>query len=1084
MATTIDISGYANGSYTIADDGAAGNGMSAVIRSDGTIIATFSHSDGDITILSRAGQSLSLNITDPLNTANFTVGSLSNAAASPDSITVDNIQTSGIVTLVARETIMEAGSDAATDISAGGVVLLAGSGIGAAANALETKVATLEAQTNTGGIALSNIGDVQIGGLTPSVSGLNTSTAGDISLTNQGSITLQDTNGIASVHSSGNLALTASGADADISSISTFDSIVVTGDISLSAERDVSFGTVGTDADNDVRAGGSITIQAGRDFTIDGFADLASNDMGLGTNGGVSVIAGRNINIQDSHGVDASVGAGTAGSGALTLTTGVGGTLAVTANSAAAMFAGSGGVSLNTDRLIIDSGSGITATGGGSVSISTVTSGKDIILGSTTDGSTALEISNAELDRISSDHVVIRSTTGGSVTVSDAISSPSRILEISSGQDIDLQGSVSAGQSVILQAGGDISQTSGSTISTGSVIVRVDTPDTDAAGGSLTLGGTITASSVKIFGNADADLLSGSTGDNEFTGGGGVDQFAFSANFGHDTITDLDTATELLRFDPSVFATAAEVLAAMSQSGSDTVITQGANSVTLIGVDASTVTGRNIDIAGVNDAPVTAAAAESNTGTEDNAITGTLLTGYDVDSGTLIFAPGAARTVGGTVVINPTTGAYTFTPAANFNGVAAFTYVLSDGDKQSVEKTVTLTIAGANDAPVGEPVIQGVAAEGKTLTVADQFSDADGVGSVVHQWQRSFDGGISWANVGTGSTYKLGEADIGAEVRVVASFADGSGTLETLTSEKTKLVAADDNDLIIGTAGDDWLDGGQGIDTLFGGAGNDVYVVDLASDQVIEYRGEGIDTVRSSASFMLTNGNVENLVLTGNAIYGYGNGLANQMYASGTGSLLHGWGGNDSLYGGAGQDRLHGGSGDDRLYGRDGDDRLNGGSGKDRLDGGAGRDYLAGESGNDVLKGGDGNDTISAGTGNDVIYGGRGSDHLYGSYGRDAFVFDTRLGKGEVDTIHGFNVEDDTVRLENAVFTKVGGKGWLNADAFHIGSHAADAADRIIYDTAKGVLYYDSDGAGGHDQVAFAKLSKGLALTERDFYIV
>lgn len=292
------------------------------------------------------------------------------------------------------------------------------------------------------------------------------------------------------------------------------------------------------------------------------------------------------------------------------------------------------------------------------------------------------------------------------------------------------------------------------------------------------------------------------------------------------------------------------------------------------------------------------------------------------------------------------------------------------------------------------------------------------------------------------------------------------------------------NDTISGGIGNDTLDGGTGIDIMYGGEGDDTYIVDTASDQVIEYRGEGIDTVRSSVSYMLENTNVENLVLTGNAAYGYGNGLANRMTASDAGSLLHGWGGNDTLLGGASRDRLYGSSGDDRLSGNGGNDRLYGGTGKDRLEGGTGRDYLAGDSGNDILKSGDGHDTINGGSGNDVIYGGKGKNILTGGSGRDTFVFDTKLGKGEIDTIRDFNPWEDTIRLENAVFTKIGPKGHLAWNAFHYGTHAADADDRIIYDWFSGALYYDKDGAGAAAQVQFAKIDKHLFVTVSDLVII
>jgi len=99
-------------------------------------------------------------------------------------------------------------------------------------------------------------------------------------------------------------------------------------------------------------------------------------------------------------------------------------------------------------------------------------------------------------------------------------------------------------------------------------------------------------------------------------------------------------------------------------------------------------------------------------------------------------------------------------------------------------------------------------------------------------------------------------------------------------------------------------------------------------------------------------------------------------------------------------------------------------------------------------------------------------------------VFNARLGKGEVDTIRNFSVANDTIRIEDAVFRKVGGKGVLAADAFHVGSKAADAEDRIVYDARKGALYYDADGSGSGKAVQFAKVGTHLKLTHEDFLII
>ena len=90
------------------------------------------------------------------------------------------------------------------------------------------------------------------------------------------------------------------------------------------------------------------------------------------------------------------------------------------------------------------------------------------------------------------------------------------------------------------------------------------------------------------------------------------------------------------------------------------------------------------------------------------------------------------------------------------------------------------------------------------------------------------------------------------------------------------------------------------------------------------------------------------------------------------------------------------------------------------------------------------------------------------------------------DAIKDFRVVDDTIHLDNAAFTKVGANGWLKSSAFWANNtgKAHDSSDRIIYDKDSGVLYYDADGTGKAGGVAFATISKNLALTYKDFYVI
>jgi serralysin len=148
---------------------------------------------------------------------------------------------------------------------------------------------------------------------------------------------------------------------------------------------------------------------------------------------------------------------------------------------------------------------------------------------------------------------------------------------------------------------------------------------------------------------------------------------------------------------------------------------------------------------------------------------------------------------------------------------------------------------------------------------------------------------------------------------------------------------------------------------------------------------------------------------------------------------------------------------------------------------------LVGNAGNNVLKGFGGKDVLKGRSGNDALYGGSGNDKLYGGPGKDSFVFDTQPNRrSNKDTIYDFNVKDDTIRLENAVFTKLGPAGQLKSSAFWASKDgkAHDRSDRIIYDTDGGQIYYDADGSGRSSAVAFAQLSKNLALTYKDFYVL
>ena len=215
--------------------------------------------------------------------------------------------------------------------------------------------------------------------------------------------------------------------------------------------------------------------------------------------------------------------------------------------------------------------------------------------------------------------------------------------------------------------------------------------------------------------------------------------------------------------------------------------------------------------------------------------------------------------------------------------------------------------------------------------------------------------------------------------------------------------------------------------------------------------------------------------------------------------------GNDTLTGDSLANIFKGGAGNDVLDGgadfdtADFSDKttavvvtLNGGTNATATVGGVAQDTLRnienviGGSGNDTLTGDSLANSFEGGSGTDVLAGKDGDDNLTGGANADTFFFDTALSAAtNVDYITDFATED-TIQLENAVFTGLP-TGTLAASAFFAAAGAtaaADADDRIIYNTTTGDLYFDADGSGGVAAVQFAVLDAHPSLTNVDFLVV
>ena len=552
---------------------------SQIRGADGTIFGTFEHPADELRFLAtEPGVNFVFNIADFLATAVVTVGDPDNAAVTPESIVVYSIRSDGFVTLASKGAITEGGSDTAADILANAIVFSAVTGIGTAGNAIETETSFIEAETNTGGINLSNYGSLQIGNISSSVEGLDVFNSGDLKVTTTGFFLFNDTTGPEVVHGgdiSGNVTLSAIGPDSDM--FATVDLPVVSaagGGITLTAGRDLYLGTAAANFNNDVLAAGAITINAGRDFVLDGTSDLLTSAFGAVPGGHITIIAGRNIGLLDTSGGLQSI---RAFNGNLVLTTGPGGTYTQDVEMNA--VTSTGDITINADQAAINDGGIVAgyASGIGQVTIRPVSPGRAIDLGNPLDPASALALSNAELGRIGAPSLAIGDMNSGPVSVNAALAfSFVNDVIIRSATEILVDATFFVQRNLTLRAGDDVFVTAagGITSATGGLSVFVDDAQDDAGtGGNASLfGGILVNTTVVLNGNLDADVLNGAASNDMLMGNGGNDILV--GNGGNDQLNGglgADTTNGGLGDDTHFIDSAADVVIEAAGEGTDTV---------------------------------------------------------------------------------------------------------------------------------------------------------------------------------------------------------------------------------------------------------------------------------------------------------------------------------------------------------------------------------------------------------------------------------------------------------------------------------------------------------------------------------
>lgn len=187
-------------------------------------------------------------------------------------------------------------------------------------------------------------------------------------------------------------------------------------------------------------------------------------------------------------------------------------------------------------------------------------------------------------------------------------------------------------------------------------------------------------------------------------------------------------------------------------------------------------------IANANDAPTGPVTISGNA-----AETGVLT----ADIGALADADGLGSfsyqwQAGSVDITGATNSSYTLTNTEVGKAIKVIvSYTDGFGKAESVTSSQTRLVRNTNDAPTGSVIITGTPAQNAILTASNTLADADGLGTITYQWQadgETIDGA-------TEATFQLTQDEVGKRITVVASYTDGHGTLESILSAVTALVA-------------------------------------------------------------------------------------------------------------------------------------------------------------------------------------------------------------------------------------------------------------------------------------------------------
>jgi hypothetical protein len=361
-------------------------------------------------------------------------------------------------------------------------------------------------------------------------------------------------------------------------------------------------------------------------------------------------------------------------------------------------------------------------------------------------------------------------------------------------------------------------------------------------------------------------------------------------------------------------------------------------------------------------------------------------------------------------------------------------YIDQRGTTESVNSAPSIAVFNVNDVPSGSVSINGTIKKGYTVTASNSIADLDGLGAITYKWQSSSNL-IQWADVKTGASLTIADAQAGKYLRVNATYIDGHGTNESVISDVSDLLRFI----------------------------NHAPIAKPISKAVSIFENTSFNFALPAGTFTEVNDGDKITYSSSNLLDGlYINPIAG------------------TIYGKVG------------FTAADNPQQIITIKATDRSGAFATTQLTFNIVNVPALMGKTSIDTLIAGNGNDRIWGKGGADTLTGGSGADEFNFDASPLLG-LSTITDFVPGVDKLRLSLKVFPTLGfvpsnaTQTLISASLFETGSSISTATKtttRVFFNQSNSTLYYDADGLGGVAPTPIVKLmGVTTSLNSTDIYI-